>query len=120
MLISLVKEKGTQNNTIYQTSSSVAKKLHNNDNNTRIWVLISDSYKDIDTDKINELTDVKDYIEGINMKAKNVDEKDIKAIHDLGLTICSFSYTSKMYSNASAETLKSWGTNYLMANNIDE
>ena len=45
---------------------------------------------------------------------------DINAIQDIGLTICSFSYISTLYPNADAKTLRSWGTNYIMANNIDE
>ena len=119
-LISLVKDKKMEENTIYQTSVGGAKKIHKKDNNARIWVLISDDLLDISENKKNELSAVKDSIEGINMRADHVDKNDIKTIHDLGLTICSFSYTRKLYKNADAETLREWGTNYIMANGIAE
>lgn len=119
-LISQVKAKGMEKKTIYQTSVSAAKTIHEKDNNARVWVLISDSITNIDQSKVNELTSAKDYIEGVNMRADHVDANDIKAIQDIGLTICSFSYIDTLYPNADAKTLRSWGTNYIMANNIDE
>lgn len=119
-LISLVKSKDMQNDTIYQTSASRVKKIHDIDNNARIWVLIDDDYKNISGSTLNKLKEVKNYIEGVNMLALNVDSNDINTIHDLDLTICSFSYRSKLYSNADAATLRKWGSDYIMANNIDE
>lgn len=116
-IISLVKEKNMEKNTIYQTSASVEKKLYAIDKDVRIWILISDSYTNID---ITTLSEVKDFVEGVNMLALNTDENDIKKVHDLGLTFCSFSYLSKLYNNADATKLRSWGTNYIAANNIDE
>lgn len=119
-LIAVVKDKKMEENTIYQTSIGGAKNIHKKDNNARTWVLISDSLNDISEEKKNELNSAKDSIEGINMRADHVDESDIKAIQDIGLTFCAFSYTSKLYSNADANKLREWGSNYIMANNIDE
>lgn len=106
--------------TIYQTTNSAAKKIHGIDNNARIWILISDTVINIDQAKINELTAAKEYIEGINMRADHVDANDIKAVQDIGLTICAFSYLSSLYSNADASDFRAWGTNYLMANNVNK
>ena len=119
-LVSQVKAKGMEKKTIYQTSISAAKIIHEKDNNARVWVLISDTIINLDQSKINELKAAKDYIEGINMRADHVDTNDIKAVQDIGLTICSFSYLSSLYSNADASDLRDWGTNYLMANNINK
>lgn len=119
-LISLVKSKNMEDNTIYQTSVGKVKKIFNLDNKARIWVLISDSNKNITGSVLTDLSSVKDYVEGINMLALNVDQDDINTVHGLGLKICSFSYKSKLYSNADASTLKKWGSDYLMANNIAE
>ena len=120
LLISQVKEKNMEDNTIYQTWWGGANKIHTKDNNARIWVLIPDGNKDIKGDILNNLNSVKDYVEGVNMLALNVDKSDIKAVQDLGLTFCAFSYGNKMYNNASANTLREWKTNYLMANSIFE
>lgn len=119
-LISLVKSKNMQNDTIYQTSVSRVKKLYNVDSNARIWVLIDDDDKNINGSTLNQIKEVRSYIEGINMLALNVDSNDINTIHNLDLTICAFSYRSKLYSNADASTLRKWGSDYIMANNIDD
>lgn len=119
-LISLVKSKNMENNTIYQTWTGRVKKIYNLDNNARIWILIGDSTKNISGTILKEIKEVKDYAEGVNMLASNVDKNDISTIHDLGLTVCSYSYGSKLYSNADAATLRNWGSDYIMANNIDE
>jgi len=119
-LISLVKSKNMQNNTIYQTSVGNAKNIYNIDSNARIWVLISDSNRNISGSVLKQLQDVKDYVEGINMLALNVDSNDISTVQSLGLTFCAFSYKSKLYSNANASTLRKWGSDYIMANNIDD
>ena len=119
-LVNVVKKQDMQGNTIYQTSINVAKKLNQIDSTARVWVLIGDNHKDIGDKKISELKEAKNYIEGVNMLASNVDKKDISKVHDLGLTICSFSYLKTMYDDRSAATLRSWGSDYLSANEIDE
>lgn len=119
-LIGLVKSKNMQNNTIYQTSVGNAKNIYNVDNNARIWVLIGDANKDIVGNILKQIKEVKKYVEGVNMLALNVDSNDISIVRSFGLTFCSFSYNSVLYSNANADTLRKWGSNYIMANNIDE
>lgn len=121
LLISLVKEKGLHQKTIYQTKIDLAKTIYDTDNTTRIWVLMDTGSKNTPTSNIyTRLADCLDYIEGVNIQAKHVDELDIQEIHRLGLTVCAFSYKNKLYENADAATLKEWGVNYLMANTIDE
>ena len=121
LLISLVKEKGMHQRTIYQTKIDLAKMIYETDNTARIWVLMDTGSKNTPTSNIpTRLIECLNYIEGVNIQAKHVDEFDIKAIHNLGLTVCSFSYKSTLYENADAKTLKAWGTNYLMADTIDE
>lgn len=121
LLISLVKEKGMHQRTIYQTKINLAKTIYETDNTARIWVLMDTGSKNTPTIDIpTRLVECLDYIEGVNINAKHVDEFDIQTIHNLGLTVCSFSYKSTLYENADAKTLKEWGTNYLMADTIDE
>ena len=119
-MISLVKAKGMQSRTIYQTSTHNSKIIHNIDNNARVWILIGDSNINVNSSIVSNLKSVKGYIEGVNMRADHVDESDIKAVHALGLTFCSFSYNKTMYPGKSAAKLKGWGSDYLMANAIDE
>ena len=117
-LIELVKSKGWFNYTIFQADTvSVVKSLNSADSNSRIWFLNSALEADL---KVSEINSVKDKLEGINMIALSVDSNVVKQVHNMGLTICAFSYNSTMYDSRgkSANNLASWGTDYLMANDI--
>lgn len=113
--ISLVKEKGMMKNTIFQGGISFAKKVHKKDSNARIWV---ESQNKIN---INDLKQVKDYVEGVNIFAQKLEKSYITDIHNIGMTVCAYSWSGNgMYPKAgfSAETLKSWGVEYLMSDKI--
>ena len=122
-LVSMVKEKGMQENTIYQIGINYvnAKKLREIDSNARIWACTEDKISTSPSKK-SDLAKGKEYFEGVNMLALNVDKSEIDYVHSLGMTICSYSYNDTMYNSKgkSATKLKSWGSNYLMANAIDE
>ena len=117
-LIELVKSKGWFNYTIFQAdTTSVVKSLNSVDSNSRIWFLNSALEAAL---KVSEINSVKDKLEGINMIALFVDSNVIKQVHNMGLTICAFSYNSTMYDSKgkSANNLASWGADYLMANDV--
>ncbi len=117
-LIELVKSKGWFNYTIFQAdTTSVVKTLNSVDSNSRIWFLNSALEAAL---KVSEINSVKDKLEGINMIALSVDSNVIKQVHNMGLTICAFSYNSTMYDSRgkSANNLASWGADYLMANDV--
>ena len=115
-LFSAVKSKGMLNNTIFQTDEEeVVSAINSADNNARIWFLNSSSTSSL---KTNSISSLKDKLEGVNMIATSVTESDINTVHGMGLKMCAFSYTSFPYGGKSAATLKSWGVDYLMANDI--
>ena len=113
--ISLVKEKGMMNNTIFQGDISFAKRVHKKDSNARIWV---ESRNKIN---INDLKQVKDYVEGVNIFAQKLEKSYITDIHNIGMTVCAYSWSGNgMYPKQgfSAAKLKSWGVEYLMSDKI--
>lgn len=106
------------NHTIFQTgSASVVNSLYSVNSNVRIWFLNSANKGALRTSTINP---IKNKLEGVNMLALSVDASVIKQVHNMGLTICAFSYLDTMYDSEgkSAANLRSWGADYLMANAI--
>lgn len=116
--VGLVNSKGMLNHTIFQTgSASVVNSLYSVNSNVRIWFLNSANKGALRTSTINP---IKNKLEGVNMLALSVDASVIKQVHNMGLTICAFSYLDTMYDSEgkSAANLRSWGADYLMANAI--
>ena len=117
-LINAIKSKGMFSNTVIQVgSSSAVNAIYDVDHSARIWFLNSANDTPLRT---SEITAVKNKIELVNMLALSVNQTIVNTVHGMGLKIGAFSYINGMYpsSGRSAETLKSWGVDYLMANSI--
>lgn len=118
-LVKLVSSKDMLSKTIFMREDvSTLKKIYEINNNARNWLLIMDN-DDLELARKRK-SEYKQYFEGVDIYAKVVTEDVIKEMHNEGLTVCGYSYTTRMYEGREASTLKSWGIDYLSANNIDE
>lgn len=113
--VKAVKTSGWFENTVFMAGKDEGNNVYKVDKNARLWFLNGNEHN---SDQV--LAGLEGKFEAVVIHARYIAKEDIELAHKHNMTICPFSYNATMYPQRDAATLRSWGADYLEANEIDE